>query len=50
MSKRLDEHEDTPIGLWKPRWLEGRIDQLDETKTVLEEAERMDWRNPRRRD
>jgi hypothetical protein len=40
MSKRLDEHEETPIKVWQPRWLEGRIPQLDETQAVLEQAER----------
>ena len=39
MSKRLDDHEATPIKLWKPRWLEGRISQLDEAQALIELAE-----------
>jgi hypothetical protein len=38
-SKKLDGHEDTPIDSWHPKWLEGRIPQLDEAKEMIKRAE-----------
>jgi len=41
MSKRLDRQEQTPIRLWKPRWLEARIPHLEEALLLVEEAEQL---------
>jgi hypothetical protein len=37
--EKLDGHEDTPIDSWHPKWLEGRIRQLDEAKEIIKRAE-----------
>jgi hypothetical protein len=41
MSKRLDRQEQTPVRMWKPRWLEARIPQLEEALLLVEDAERL---------
>ena len=40
MSKKLDGEEETPINDWHPRWLEGRIPQIDEAQELVAQAER----------
>jgi hypothetical protein len=40
MSKKLDGEEETPINDWHPRWLEGRISQIDEAQELVAQAER----------
>lgn len=39
MSKKLDGHEATPVNAWQPRWLEGRIPELDESQALVEQWE-----------
>jgi hypothetical protein len=39
MSKKLDGQEPTPVKAWRPRWLEGRIPQLDEAQALVEQWE-----------
>jgi hypothetical protein len=45
MSKKLDDQEATKERDWHPRWLEGRIRQLDETHALLRQAERVSTTN-----
>lgn len=40
MSRKLDGEETTAINDWHPRWLEGRIDQIDEAQELIAQAER----------